>query len=332
MVVWELLAIGIFVLFAGFYAGSETGAYRLSRFRLRMGRQQKKPFYAMLSSLMSSGHSLLFTTLTGTNLSHYIVTSVATYMFLKLTASRQQAELYATLVMTPILFVFAELIPKNLYFYRADSLMPRLAPVLWMSHKLFTYLGIVPVLKAISKGFSRLLGLPRTDQFAMGEPHYHFSQIIKESREEGHISSVQSEIMSRLVHIPLMRIGSVMVPISKVGMTDVNTNKNKILEELAKISFTRLLVFEGNRENIIGFIDVYESLAAEKDFTDLRGFVKPIPTFPADGRLIDALNRMRKEHHKIVLILRSAHGRERPVGIVTMKDLVEELTGELAEW
>jgi putative hemolysin len=331
MVVWKLLAIGLFVFFAGFYAGSETGAYRLSRFRLRMGRQQKKRFFAMLSSLMSSGHSLLFTTLAGTNLSHYIVTSVATCMFLELTASKQQSELYATLVMTPILFVFAELIPKNIYFYRADSLMPRLAPVLWISHKLFTYSGIVPALEVFSKGFARLLGLPVTSRFAIREQHY-FSQIIKESQEEGHISSVQSEIMHRLVHIPHMRIGSVMVPISKVGMVDVNTNRNRMIEELAAIPFTRLLIFEGSRENIIGFIDVYKSLAAEEDFTDLRSFVKPIPTLPADGRVIDALNRMRKEHHKIVLVLRVQHGRERPAGIITMKDLVEELTGELAEW
>jgi putative hemolysin len=331
MFVWKTLVIGFFVLLAGFFAGSETGAYRLSRFRLRIGKQQKKRFFAMLSSLVSSGHSLLFTTLTGTNLSHYIVTSVTTYMLLGLTASQRQAELYATLTMTPILFVFAELIPKNLYFYRADSLMPRLAPVLWIFHKLFTYTGIVPALKAISKGFSRLLGLPVTSQYAMREPH-HFSQIIKESREEGRISSVQSEIMHRLVHIPRMQIGSVMVPISKVGILNINTNRRQVLEEAAKVSFTRLLVFEGSHENIIGFIDVYESLADEKDFRDLRDFVKPIPTFPADGRVIDALNRMRKEHHKIVLVLRAHHGRERPVGIVTMKDLVEELTGELAEW
>lgn len=285
----------------------------------------------MLSSLISSGHSLLFTTLVGTNVSYYIVTSVATYLLLGLTASERQAEFYATLTMTPILFVFAELIPKNLYFYRADSLMPRLAPVLWIFHKLFTYSGIVPAIEAISKGFARLLGLPITSQFAMREPH-HFSQIIKESREEGHISSVQSEIMNRLVHIPRMRIGSVMVPISKVGMLDVNTNRNRVLEELARIPYTRLLVFEGSRDDIIGFIDVYECLATGKDFTDLRSFVKPIPTFPADGRVIDALNRMRKEHHKIILVLRAHHGRERPVGIITMKDLVEELTGELAEW
>ncbi len=331
MVACGLLAVGISILLSGFFSGSETGTYRLSRFRLRIGKQQKRRFFAMLSSLMSSGHSLLFTTLVGTNISNYIVTSVATYMFLGLTASERQAEFYATLVMTPILFVFAELIPKNLYFYRADSLMPRLAPVLWVSHKLFTYCGIVPALEVISKGFARLLGLPTTSQYAMRDPH-HFRQIIKESREEGHISSVQSEIMNRLVHIPLMRIGSVMVPISKVGILDVNTNRKQVLEELAKVSFTRLLVFDGSRENIIGFIDVYESLATEKDFADLRGFVKPIPTFPADGRVIDALNRMRKEHHKIVLILRAHHGRERPVGIVTMKDLVEELTGELAEW
>ena len=331
MIVLKLLAIVIFVLFAGFFAGSETGAYRLSRFRLRMGRQQGKPFFAILSRLMSSGPSLLFTTLTGTNLSHYVVTSIATYMFLEITASKEQSEFYATLVMTPVLFIFAELIPKNLYFYRADSLMPRLAPVLWMFHKLFTYIGIVPVLKTISKGFAKLLGLPTTGQFAVAESH-HFSQIIKESREEGNISTVQSEIMHRLVHIPRMRTGSVMVPISKAGLLDVNTNRRQALEELAKVSFTRIPVYEGSRENITGFINIYETLATGEDFTDLRKFIKPIPSFPADGLVIDAINRMRKENHKIVLILRSAHGRERPVGIITMKDLVEELTGELTEW
>jgi CBS domain containing-hemolysin-like protein len=331
MVVWKIVFLVIFIFLAGFYAGSETGAYRLSRFRLRMGRQQKRRFFTILGNLVSSGHSLLFTTLVGTNLSHYIVTSIATYILLELTASEKQAEFYATLAMTPILFIYTELIPKNLYFYRADSLMPRLAPLLWISHKLFTYSGIVPALEAISKGLSRLLGLPVSSQFAMGEPH-HFSQIIKESREEGHLSAVQSEIMNRLIHIPNMRIGSVMVPVNKVGMIDVNTNRDQLLKELTAFSFTRLLVFEGNRENIIGFIDVYESLANEKDFADLHSFVKPIPTFPADGRVIDALNRMRKEHHKITLILRSQHGREKPVGIITMKDLVEELTGELTEW
>ena len=331
MTVLKLLAIVIFVLFAGFFAGSETGAYRLSRFRLRMGRQQGKPFFAILSSLMSSGHSLLFTTLTGTNLSHYIVASITTYMFLELTASKEQSEFYATIVMTPVLFIFAELIPKNLFFYRADSLMPRLAPVLWISHKLFTYIGIVPALKKISKGFARLLGLPMTSQFTVTES-YHFSQIIKESREEGNISAVQSEIMHRLVHIPRMRIGSVIVPMSKAGLLDINTNKRQALEELTKISFTRILVYEGNRENIIGFINIYEVLASGEDFTNFRNFVKPIPSFPADGLVIDAINRMRKENHKIVLVLRTTHGRERPVGIITMKDLVEELTGELTAW
>jgi len=70
-----------------------------------------------------------------------------------------------------------------------------------------------------------------------------------------------------------------------------------------------------------------------QEFTDLRNFTKPIRRLPADITVSDAISIMQKENQKIVLVTRVSHvGREKPVGIVTMKDLVEELLGELAEW
>jgi CBS domain containing-hemolysin-like protein len=65
----------------------------------------------------------------------------------------------------------------------------------------------------------------------------------------------------------------------------------------------------------------------------LRNFIKPIRRLHADTTVLDAMNIMQRENQRIVLVTRMGHGgRVRPIGIVTMKDVIEELIGELAEW
>jgi CBS domain containing-hemolysin-like protein len=105
------------------------------------------------------------------------------------------------------------------------------------------------------------------------------------------------------------------------------------LKKLNKCAFTRLPVTDGRAGNIIGFISIYEALNSSEKFADLRGFIQPIRKLDAEMAVIDATNIMQKENNKIVLVTRASRfGRQKPVGIVTMKDLVEELLGELAEW
>ena len=74
----------------------------------------------------------------------------------------------------------------------------------------------------------------------------------------------------------------------------------------------------------------------DDDFKDLRKFVMPLETFAATTPVIESMNNMRKQNLKIVLVGAKANTKQkkpqRPLGIVTMKDLVEELTGELAQW
>jgi CBS domain containing-hemolysin-like protein len=116
-------------------------------------------------------------------------------------------------------------------------------------------------------------------------------------------------------------------------MVDVNSDNAALMNKLKKCAFTRLLVTEGQPANIIGFINIYEVLGSKEKFANLHNFLKPIQKIGANTTVTDAINIMQKENHKIVLVTRSTRaGRERQIGIVTMKDLVEELLGELAEW
>ena len=98
----------IFVLLAGLFAGAETGIYQLSRFQLRLGAEQNRRFFGLLNRIMDDSHGLVFSMLVGNNLVHYLAGSIVTFMLLGTSISEHSAELYATVLMTPILFIFSE--------------------------------------------------------------------------------------------------------------------------------------------------------------------------------------------------------------------------------
>lgn len=331
--IYQIPVCVLLIALGAFFAGSETGIYRLSRFHLRLGIEHKKPFYALLGKVMDDSTGLVFSMLIGNNLVHYLVTSIVTVILLATAATTHAAELYATCLMAPILFIFSEVIPKNVYYHRADVLMPRFAPVLWFFHRLFTYSGAIALLKTISRTFTALLGLPAATAGAITAARSgRMRQIIRETRDEGILSPMQNDIMNRLVNIPNITIASVMTPITKTEMLKVSSDRAQVLALLRRCPYTRLPVYEHSRNNITGFVNIYEVLRSGEEFQNLRDFLKPIARFPATTSVIDAMNRMRMQNHKIVLVVPEYARRKRPFGIVTMKDLVEEFTGELAQW
>jgi len=277
---------------------------------------------------------LLLSLLVGNNLTHYVVTSIVTYLLLSQVEVAPKAELYATLITAPMLFVFAELIPKNIFFYRADYLMACFAPVLYAFHTLFTWCGVVPLLKFMSRIFIYLTGSPIPSKTMISTvQRHHIRAVFADIREEGILSPVQADIINRLVDISNIALRAVMTPIKQVVMVDVNSDRQALLKIVKRYSFTRILVYEGQPVNILGFVNIYEALSSPERFSNLHKFVEPIRRLRANATVISAIDIMRQEKQKIALVTRMGGARkEKSVGIVTMKDLVEELLGELAEW
>ncbi len=330
----SILAFTFFVVLAGLFSGAETGLYRLSRLRLRLGVEKKRLPFIMLGRCMHDSSGLLLSMLIGTNLAYYLATSIITGILLSKVATEYTAEIITTAITAPVLFVFSESIPKNIFFYRSDSLMPYMAPILYTFHKLLSMCGVISLLKLISAFFSRLAGSASSSKTVITSVQRHTVQaILQDTHEEGILSSVQTDIVNRLVKVSNVRIRFVMTPIDNVRMIDVNSDNSDLLNILKKSAFTRLLVTEDQPGNVIGFIDIYEVLSSSQEFSDLRNFIEPLKKLDSDTPVIDAINYMQKENQKILLVTKAGlAGRGKPLGIVTMKDLVEELLGELAEW
>ncbi|UCD52734.1 MAG: DUF21 domain-containing protein, partial [Phycisphaerales bacterium] len=272
--------------------------------------------------------------LVANNLANYAATSSTTYLFMSLVSSQHAAELLATSVTAPLLFVLAESLPKNIFLYRADSLTAFFAPLLFLTHRALSWCGIVPLLRLLSQAFARLIGSPVASPVAMSSAQKHqIRAILRDTHEEGLLSPVQTEIIDRIINIPSLRLRAVMVPFTCVHSVSLQSDRRALLSVLKRHGFTRLLVWKDTPTNIVGFINIYEVLGPKKEFDNLEPFLAPIRQLDGNTPVIDAIDIMRREELKIVLVMRSRRGsHDSPAGIVTMKDLVEELLGELAEW
>jgi len=328
------LAVILTVLLSAIYSGLETGVYRLSRLRLRLGAEKGQLRYVWLNKTMQKGSGPLLSLLVANNLANYAATSSMTYLFMSLVSSQRVAELLASSVTAPLLFVLAESLPKNIFLYRADALTAFFAPLLFLTHRVLCWCGIVPLLRLLSQAFARLIGSPVTSPAAMTSAQKHqIRAILRDTHEEGLLSPVQTEIIDRIINIPTLRLKTVMVPFGEVQSVSLQSDRAALLNVLKRHGLTRLLVWKDTPTNIVGFINVYDVLGRDQEFDSLDPFVQPIRHLDANSPVIDAIDIMRREELKIVLVMRIRRGsHDSPAGIVTMKDLVEELLGELAEW
>ncbi|MBN1126691.1 MAG: CBS domain-containing protein, partial [Sedimentisphaerales bacterium] len=220
----------------------------------------------------------------------------------------------------------------TLYYYRADTLMPRCASLLWFFHKLLVYSGVVVFLKAITHILNRLLG-SRTDTPAAlaASARHQVRQLLQETRDEGLLTPLQRHIMQYLVAAPDILIRQLMIPLKQATMLDVHSSRDELFQIMEKFVYTRLPVYEGRRDNIVGHIHICRVLSSGESFSNLRSFIEPLNHVSETSSVLDVIHRMHTQGDRMVIVTSDAKKTPtRALGILTIKDLAEELAGEIA--
>lgn len=325
---FEAIILFVLIFFSAFFSGSETGIYSISRLKLRINREKGKPVDRILHKLLLDDYGLVFTTLCGTNLTNYLTGSIVTGLFLAQGLAGYKAEIYATLILTPVLFLFSEALPKHIYYSKADKLMPLGGWMLWVWHKIFTYTGLVPFLKLLSRIAAKLIGSKQKGETLINTAQrHHITEIVRQTFKEGALSVVQAKILEKIVNISNANAGSVMVPIKYVLMVSSKIKHEELHQELARSHHQYRLVYEGNQQNIIGYISILELLNSDIKSDEITAFIRPLSQIPAETPVMKALNIMIKAGHKILLITsQTILGKTTIEGIVTIKDLAHKIT------
>lgn len=317
-----LLGIGACVFVAGIFSGCETGLYSLSRLRVQAageGRGQRSA--RTIRRLMRDEVGLLITVLLANNLVNQVVIHLGWQLLAPYPISGDWAEVVLTLLLTPPLFLLGELLPKDLFRRRPHALVGVFAPVIASAKVLLLPLSLP--LRLIDGVIERLLGLDGRE-LARVQGREAVLDFIREG--ERRLPSPMEPMVRNVLELRSLRVERVMVPWRKVEVLQLERPSEALFDQAGSSNFTRLPVVD-RAGAVRGYVHNLELLAAGRG-TPIERHLRPMvalePTMPLDR----ALSRLRLTGQRAALV-----GSERaPLGLVTLKDLVEEISGELHRW
>ncbi len=331
------MTFGEFIFWAGLvlvgfvgsalFSGLETGSYSLNRVRLHLHAQQRRRAAVTLYNLIRQPTVLLTTLLIGNNIANQIGTAGLAVILAAQGFGEWQAIILNVVIVTPLLFIFGETLPKDLFAAHAERLMYRLTPVLTISRWLFTCLGLTPLISAVSSGMMKLLG--SQGEFQPTHPKRQVEYLMKEGVGYGLLSDDQTAIMSRIIRMTDQPVDMRMRPWREVKTLKIDDNPG-VLWQLADGSKRSRYPVIASSGMVVGVVNLFDALlhtkAACPPISELMTSAVLLPRSTPQYKAL----KVMQERGVSLAVVAGAH--DEPVGVVSIKDLIEPITGSLAGW
>ncbi|MGP1272852.1 MAG: CNNM domain-containing protein [Phycisphaerales bacterium] len=322
------IALAVFgTIDSALWSGLETGSYVVSRLGLetRLGDPKHGASARRLKRELDHPQRALATLLVMNNLSNYLGALALAALLNTTDLPGWAIALINVAVLTPVLFIFAETLPKEVFRTRADRLMYIFVPVLTFCRTVLTFCGIVPVILLIMRGVGAALGSKPLE----ANPRDRLAGLIEEAAGVGVLSDEQAKLLDRAAAFRDTTVGDEMTPWARVRRVREGVSIADARRIVADGQYARLPVTDatGRVRGVVRTIDVLDP--AGPGLGSLTGpLILPVPEVEPGAGLITAMRVLRAAGSPIAVV--SSGGR--PVGLITLKDLVEPLTGELAAW
>ncbi|MFL2795293.1 MAG: HlyC/CorC family transporter [Paracoccaceae bacterium] len=334
---FTVFAIFILLLLSAFFSGSETALTAASRGKLQTQADKGSRSAARALSITEDNERLIGSVLLGNNLVNILATSLATALFTKLVGESSVA--LATLVMTLLVLIFAEVLPKTYAITNAEQAAARVSAPIALLVSIFD--PIVSAVRKLVRGILWLFGV-RT---SADEPILAVREEIAGAISLGHLEGVvQKEDRDRILgalDLSERTVEEIMLHRSSIEMINFNDEPKEILDQCMSSNHTRLPVYKDEPENIIGVIhakDLARSMynkisgpdASLKNLLSLDiSSVIMKPYFVPDTTALDEQMRQflkRRTHFALVV---DEYGSLE--GMITLEDILEEIVGEIAD-
>jgi putative hemolysin len=320
----EYYLLIIFILSSAYFSGIEIAVYCVNHVRLQYKVDRGDRSAKIIKKLLNDPQALICTILIGNNIVNYLASAIFTNIISK-KVSYANSGLTATLILAPIMLIFAEVMPKDICQRNADKFLYPASPGIRFFSHIFS--PLVYVLKGVNK-IPQFFLKNVNKRTAIFTP-YRLGFFIREGAKEGVISGYQDMMTRNIMRLGSIPIRKIMIPLNKatVVSSEINVEQMKVLAK--NVRFSRIPVFKGPRSNIVGVINVFDFLSVCTEESKISDFLKETEHIGADTLIDDALVRMQKTKQRMAIVVDK---NNKPIGIVTIKDLVEEIVGELMEW
>lgn len=326
---WALISVAIAagLFLSGLFSGAETGLYRVNRLRVDLGLQHGDVRARRLLPLLEDRQGGLAVTLIGTNLMNYITTVAVAFLFGHLLGVTDlDAEIYTVAILTPVVFVFGEVVPKNLFRLYPDMLLLRGSGLLALFNRLFRLTGAVWGLKKLVYLIDRLVGTVEPSD-TMLAPKWRMAMMLQEALTGHGLGEAHSDLVDRVCQLSETPVHRIMVPSNRVVTIAASADRQALLRLARRATHARLPVFQRRSSYVVGVVKV-DDLLRREDWSTVGEAIRPVPTLSAHETVAGAITRLRKEGRGMAII--TDHGG-RMLGMVTLNDLLQEIVGELGD-
>ncbi|MBF9055076.1 DUF21 domain-containing protein [Rhodobacterales bacterium HKCCA1065] len=326
--------MGLLVLSA-FFSGSETALTAASRGKLRAQADRGSKAAERALRITEDSERLIGSVLLGNNVVNILAASLATALFTRLFGESGVA--LATLVMTLLVLIFAEVLPKTYAITNAEKTAARVSPVIAVV--IFLFSPIVGAVRILVRGVLRLFGVQTDPDSKILSAREEIAGAITLGHSEGAVEKEHRDRLLGALDLHERMVEEIMLHRSKIEMINADATPEEILSQALQSPHTRLPVYRGETENIIGVIHAKDLLRAMDGLTrgeNAKGIenfritdVAMKPYFVPDTTTLDEQMRQflrRKTHFALVV---DEYGALR--GLITLEDILEEIVGEITD-
>jgi len=319
----EAFLIIIFTLAVGFFSGSETGLVSLNRIKLRHLVEARLKGAIQLDKLLNNPNRFLGTTLLGTNVCVIVATSLATDLAIRLLGA-QHGKLVAIVIMSGFVLIFGEIVPKSYFRQKANKVMLKAVyPFIFISRLVSPLVTVLSVMTNFTMRIFGQLNKPvRRSAFVTRD---ELRYLIREGEKEGVIEPREGSIIYSIFDFGTNLVTKAMNPLKKLEIIRDSVTIGELKKHSLRTNFTRFPVRDKDGK-IIGLVSINDCLYEEDNSRSIREFLRPI-IFIDQGTVSDkALLRLRSQNQHMAIVVDK---ESKPVGYVTIEDMIEELVGDI---
>lgn len=321
-------AIVLLLILSAFFSGSETALTAASRARMHQAARQGDKHADTVLDLIAQRDRLIGAILLGNNLVNILASALATSLLLQLVG--ETGVVYATLLMTMLVLIFAEVLPKTYAIAQSEKMALFVAPAIKIVIKVFS--PVVSAVQFIVWATLKAFGIEISHEITTELHEEELRGVIE--LHEGEDPEIQQErsMLRSILELDDVEVGEIMTHRRNVVMLDLQKGVGENVDAALESPFTRLPVYQGEADNIVGVLHAKALLREVRarhgkvDDLDLASVASDPWFIPDSTSLLDQLEafKKRREHFAVVV---DEYGTF--MGIVTLEDILEEIVGDI---
>ena len=314
------------IMMQAFFTASEMAFTSVNRIKLKDLVLSGDPAAIKLDSFLKKEGVYLGTTLVGTNIAVVVSAVLATRIFAEYFGPNISA-VVATAIMVPVTLVFAEIVPKMIARQFATVLAVRLIAPLSKFFHLFQ--PLIRGVNFMARMILAPLGRKKTG-YQKTLTKSDLKRILLFGYETGGVEADELELIHKVLDFGSKKVEKIMVPLYRVSSISKDDTASTLKRLVSLTGFSRIPVYEKNKNNIIGIVNIYDILFTKEEGENdrVKEFVRePVYLNRKDGLDI-ALRRLRHRKQPMGIVTEED---DKVVGIITIEDMLEEIVGEIED-